>query len=64
MTNEERKDLIQAIRNERLGYDEEEARKGYQQMGEQLTMIQEEMGLSRYEAIIFLSNMIGASIRK
>lgn len=64
MTDEERKDLIQAIKNERLGYDEEEARKGYRQMGEQLTMIQEEMGLSRYEAIIFLSNMIGASMRK
>lgn len=44
--------------------DENELRKGYRNMKEQLRMIQEEMGLSRFEAITFLATMLGNSIRQ
>lgn len=39
-------------------------RKGYREFARQLRLAQEEMGLTRYEAIIFLSTLIGNSMHK
>ena len=47
-----------------ISFDEDEMRKGYREFARQLRLAQEEMGLSRYEAIIFLSTLIGNSMHK
>lgn len=62
MTKKERDALNKAIKNEFIDDDEEQMRKGYREFNRQLQMAQEEMGLSRYEAIIFLSTLIGNSM--
>jgi len=62
MTEKERDALNKAIKNEFVDDDEEQMRKGYREFNRQLKMAQEEMGLSRYEAIIFLSTLIGNSM--
>lgn len=64
MTKKERESLRDAIKNEFLDQDEEQMRKGYREFARQLQMAQEEMGLTRYEAIIFLSTLIGNSMHK
>ena len=64
MTKKERETLNQALKNEFLNQDEAEMRKGYREFARQLQMAQEEMGLTRYEAIIFLSTLIGNSMHK
>lgn len=64
MTKKEREALNQALKNEFLEQDEDEMRKGYREFARQLQMAQEEMGLTRYEAIIFLSTLIGNSMHK
>lgn len=64
MTKKEREALNQALKNEFLDQDEAEMRKGYREFARQLRLVQEEMGLSRYEAIIFLSTLIGNSFKK
>lgn len=64
MTKKERDALNKAIKNEFVDDDEEQMRKGYREFNRQLQMAQEEMGLSRYEAIIFLSTLIGNSMHK
>lgn len=64
MTKKERDELNKAVRNEFLAQDEDEMRKGYREFARQLQMAQEEMGLTRYEAIIFLSTLIGNSMHK
>ena len=64
MTKKEREALNQALKNEFLNQDEAEMRKGYREFARQLQMAQEEMGLTRYEAIIFLSTLIGNSMHK
>lgn len=64
MTKKEREALNQALKNEFLDQDEDEMRKGYREFARQLQMAQEEMGLTRYEAIIFLSTLIGNSMHK
>ena len=64
MTKKERETLNQALKNEFLDQDEAEMRKGYREFARQLQMAQEEMGLTRYEAIIFLSTLIGNSMHK
>lgn len=64
MTKKEREALNQALKNEFLDQDEAEMRKGYREFARQLQMAQEEMGLTRYEAIIFLSTLIGNSMHK
>ena len=63
MTKKEREALNQALKNEFLDQDEDEMRKGYREFARQLRLAQEEMGLSRYEAIIFLSTLIGNSFK-
>ena len=60
MTKKERDALNKAIKNEFVDDDEEQMRKGYREFNRQLKMAQEEMGLTRYEAIIFLSTLIGS----
>lgn len=62
MTKKERDALKNAIKNEFIDDDEEQMRKGYREFNRQLQFAQEEMGLSRYEAIIFLSTLIGNSM--
>lgn len=62
MTKKERDALKNAIKNEFIDDDEEQMRKGYREFNRQLQMAQEEMGLTRYEAIIFLSTLIGNSM--
>jgi hypothetical protein len=62
MTKKERDALNKAIKNEFVDDDEEQMRKGYREFNRQLKMAQEEMGLTRYEAIIFLSTLIGNSM--
>lgn len=62
MTKKEREALNQAVKNEFL--DQDEMRRGYREFARQLRLAQEEMGLSRYEAIIFLSTLIGNSMNK
>jgi hypothetical protein len=52
------------LKNEFLDQDEAEMRKGYREFARQLQLAQEEMGLTRYEAIIFLSTLIGNSMHK
>lgn len=64
MTKKEREALNQALKNEFLDQNEAEMRKGYREFARQLQMAQEEMGLTRYEAIIFLSTLIGNSMHK
>lgn len=64
MTKKEREALNQALKNEFLDQDEAEMRKGYREFARQLRFAQEEMGLTRYEAIIFLSTLIGNSMHK
>lgn len=64
MTKKEREALNQALKNEFLDQGEDEMRKGYREFARQLQMAQEEMGLTRYEAIIFLSTLIGNSMHK
>lgn len=64
MTKKEREALNQALKNEFLDQDEDEMRKGYREFARQLRLPQEEMGLTRYEAIIFLSTLIGNSMHK
>ncbi|MEE3484596.1 MAG: hypothetical protein VZQ98_09785 [Bacteroidales bacterium] len=64
MTKKEREALNQALKNEFLDQDEDEMRKGYREFARQLQLAQEEMGLTRYEAIIFLSTLIGNSMHK
>lgn len=64
MTKKEREALNQALKNEFLDQDEDEMRKGYREFERQLRLAQEEMGLTRYEAIIFLSTLIGNSMHK
>lgn len=64
MTKKEREALNQALKNEFLEQDEDEMRKCYREFARQLQMAQEEMGLTRYEAIIFLSTLIGNSMHK
>jgi len=64
MTKKEREALNQALKNEFLDQDEAEMRKGYREFARQLQLAQEEMGLTRYEAIIFLSTLIGNSMHK
>lgn len=62
MTKKERDALKNAIKNEFIDDDEEQMRKGYREFNRQLQFAQEEMGLTRYEAIIFLSTLIGNSM--
>lgn len=64
MTKKEREALNQALKNEFLDQDKAEMRKGYREFARQLQLAQEEMGLTRYEAIIFLSTLIGNSMHK
>lgn len=64
MTNKEREELNKLRMAEFMTDDENELRKGYRNMKEQLIMIQEEMGLSRFEAINFLATLLGSSMRK
>lgn len=64
MTKKEREALNQALKNEFLDQGEAEMRKGYREFARQLQLAQEEMGLTRYEAIIFLSTLIGNSMHK
>lgn len=64
MTNKEREELNKLRVAEFMTDNENELRKGYRNMKEQLIMIQEEMGLSRFEAITFLATMLGNSIRQ
>lgn len=64
MTKKERDALKNAIKNEFIDDDEEQMRKGYREFNRQLQFAQEEMGLTRYEAIIFLSTLIGNSMHK
>ena len=65
MTEKQRQELNQARLNEFFGVQtqEDELRKSFREMGKQLQLIQEEMGLSRSEAINFLATMFGTSIR-
>lgn len=64
MTKKEREALNQALKNEFFDQEEADMRKGYREFARQLQMAQEEMGLTRYEAIIFLSTLIGNSMHK
>lgn len=64
MTKKERDELNKAVRNEFCDQEEADMRKGYREFARQLQMAQEEMGLTRYEAIIFLSTLIGNSMHK
>jgi len=64
MTKKEREELKQAVKNEFFDQEEAEMRKGYREFARQLQLAQEEMGLTRYEAIIFLSTLIGNSMNK
>lgn len=64
MTKKERDELSKAVRNEFFDQEETDMRKGYREFARQLQMAQEEMGLTRYEAIIFLSTLIGNSMHK
>lgn len=64
MTKKERDELNKAVRNEFFDQEEAYMRKGYREFARQLQMAQEEMGLTRYEAIIFLSTLIGNSMHK
>lgn len=63
MTKKQRDELNKAIMNEFLTSQEDELRKAYREFGRHLEMLQEEMGLSRHEAILFLATMIGQSMR-
>ena len=64
MTNKEREELNKLRMAEFMTEDEDEMRKAYRQMKNQLEMAQEEMGLTRLEAIMFLANVIGSAMRK
>lgn len=64
MTKKERDELNKAVRNEFFDQEEADMRKGYREFARQLRLAQEEMGLTRYEAIIFLSTLIGNSMHK
>lgn len=64
MTKKEREELNKLRMAEFMTDNENELRKGYRNMKEQLRMIQEEMELSRFEAITFLATMLGNSIRQ
>ena len=65
MTEKQKQELNQARLNEFFGVQthEDELRKSVREMGKQLQLIQEEMGLSRSEAINFMATMFGTSIR-
>lgn len=65
MTEKQKQELNQARLNEFFGVQthEDELRKSFREMGKQLQLIQEEMGLSRSEAINFMATMFGTSIR-
>ena len=65
MTEKQKQELNQARLNEFMGVQthEDELRNSFREMGKQLQLIQEEMGLSRSEAISFMATMFGTSIR-
>lgn len=63
MTDEQRRELKRAIQNEFVSDDEDKLRQAYREMGKQLAIIQEEMGISRYEALMFVATMLGQSMR-
>ena len=63
MTKREREALDEALKNEFTDSNEEEMRKGYREFSRQLRLAQEEMGLSRQEAILFLATLLGNSLK-
>ena len=63
MTKKEKEALDEALKNEFLDTDEEQMRRGYREFSRQLRLVQEEMGLSRQEAILFLATLLGNSLK-
>ena len=64
MTKKERDELNKLRMAEFMTEDEDDMRKAYRTAKGQLDMLQEEMGLTRYEAIAFLATMLGNAIRQ
>lgn len=58
MTKKEREELNKLRMAEFLTTEEDDARRAYREMKLHLQMLQEEMGLTRFEALSFLAAMM------
>lgn len=67
MTNKERDELRKAQENEFIGLmggNETEVRKAFREVNKFIEIAQEETGMTRHEALMFMSMMMGTSIKK
>ena len=63
MKEKELRELKKAVMNEFLSDEEDTMRQGYREMGKHLAVIQEEMNLTRSEALYFVATMMGSMMR-
>jgi hypothetical protein len=67
MTNKERDELRKVQENEffgLMGGSETELRKAFREVNKFIEIAQEEMGITRHEALMFMVTMMGTSIKK
>lgn len=67
MTNKERDELRKAQENEffgLMGGSETELRKAFREVNKFIEIAQEEMDITRHEALMFMATMMGTSIKK
>lgn len=67
MTNKERDELRKVQENEffgLMGGSETELRKAFREVNKFIEIAQEEMDITRHEALMFMATMMGTSIKK